>query len=144
MLEIHASVDVASTPEVVWAVLTDFARFRSWNPFIRQAHGTVRVGAVVRVRVRSSIGMPLVFQAKVVHCYPARELRWRGHVVADWLARGEHAFTIESIDRGHVRFAQHEIFTGILPWLAGRLLVRETQRGFEAMNAALKARAEGA
>ena len=34
------------------------------------------------------------------------------------------------------------LFSGLLPWLAKRLLARETQRGFDAMNHALEARAE--
>jgi hypothetical protein len=88
--------------------------------------------------------MPLVFHAEVLHCLVDRELRWRGHVLAPWLADGEHSFTIEPRAHDQVRFGQREVFTGVLSWLAGRLIARETRKGFAAMNAALKARVEDA
>jgi hypothetical protein len=72
-----------------------------------------------------------------------RELRWRGHFHRPWLAAGDHTFTLEPSGQG-VRFTQREEFTGALPWLARALLVHETQRSFDAMNCALKGRAEGA
>jgi hypothetical protein len=61
-------------------------------------------------------------------------------VGSSWLARGDHSFTIEPLGTGRVRFTQHETFSGLLPRLAARLLARETQRGFDAMNQALDAR----
>jgi hypothetical protein len=70
-----------------------------------------------------------------------RRLRWYGHVIAPWLAYGEHTFTIEPLDDGHVRFEQRERFGGLLPRIAARLLAREAKRGFEAMNRALAMRA---
>jgi len=43
-----------------------------------------------------------------------------------------------------VRFVQREVFGGVLPRLVSRVLVPEARRGFDAMNRALKARAEDA
>ena len=143
MVELEASVDIPSRPEAVWAVLTDFSRFSEWNPFIRQASGIARVGADIGVRVRTSRGVPLVFHAKVTLCKVNRELCWSGHVLAPWFAKGEHTFTLEPTGHG-VRFRQREVFTGVFPSLARSLLVRETRKGFESMNEALKARAQSA
>jgi hypothetical protein len=70
-----------------------------------------------------------------------RELHWQGHVLAPWLACGEHWFTIEEVDANHVRFAQRERFSGVLPRIAAKLLAREAKRGFDAMNDALATRA---
>lgn len=142
MIEVTAQTEIAASPQTVWLVLTDFARFASWNPFIRHARGSPAVGGKVRVRVRPSLGIPLVFHAEVLDSEPAHELHWRGHVLTPLLASGDHTFTIEALPNGHVRFAQRETFGGLLPRLASRLLAREAKRGFDAMNAALKARAE--
>lgn len=145
MIEVVASTEIAAPAEAVWAVLTDLSRFPEWNPFIRRASGVPRYGQEVRVRVQASARAPqLRFRATVVGCERNHELHWRGHVLAPWLARGDHTFTIEPSDGGHVRFVQREVFGGLLPRLAGRLLTRETQRGFDAMNGALKLRAEAA
>lgn len=142
MIEVAASTEIAGSPQAVWSALTELERFATWNPFIRAARGSTRVGGKVRVRVRPSFRLPLVFRARVLTSEPARQLRWRGHVLAPWLARGDHTFTIEPLASGKVRFAQRETFTGIVPRLTGRLLVREVRRGFEAMNRALAERVE--
>ena len=140
-IEVRAATEIAASPSTVWSVLTDFARFSSWNPFIRRASGSAEPGKQVHVHVRPSLGIPLAFHATVLDSEVGRELHWDGHVLAPWLARGEHWFTIEPIDEHRVRFEQRERFSGVLPRLAARLLRREAKRGFEAMNAALAARA---
>jgi hypothetical protein len=140
MIDVSAETEIEASPEAVWSVLTDLDQFHAWNPFIRDARGTTEVGGKVRVRVRPSLRVPLVFHATVLESEANHELRWRGHVLARWLASGDHSFTIEPLGDGRVRFAQRERFTGLLPWLASRLLRRETQRGFDAMNHALEQR----
>jgi hypothetical protein len=142
MIEIIASCDIDAPAEAVWSVLTDLDQFQTWNPFIRSAAGSTEVGGHVRVRVRPLLGVPLVFRATVYERENHRALRWRGHVGAPWLACGDHTFTIEPLADGRSRLVQRETFTGIVPWLAGRLLAREAKRGFDAMNRALAARAE--
>ena len=137
MMEVRTSIEIAAPAQVVWSVLTDLRGFDAWNPFIRAARGSTAVGNTVRLRVRSSFGLPLVFRAKVLGSEENRELHWQGHVLAPWLACGEHWFTIEPIDAHRVRFVQRERFTGVLPRLTARLLAREVKRSFEAMNEAL-------
>lgn len=148
MLEIVASTEIDAPAEAVWDVLTDLPRFGEWNPFIRSASGTSDVGGEIHVRVQPSQGSlrkaRLGFRATVLVCEKNHELRWRGHVLASWLGDGDHTFSIEPTTEGRVRFEQREVFRGLLPRLAGRLLQRETQAGFDAMNGALKRRAEAA
>jgi hypothetical protein len=135
--EICSVTEIEASAEAVWHVLTDLEAFAVWNPFIASAEGSTEVGDTVRVRVRSSLRVPLGFEARIVTCKQGRELRWRGHVLTEWLACGDHTFTIEPLEGGRVRFEQRETFSGLLPWLARRLLARETQHGFDAMNEAL-------
>lgn len=139
-MEVQASTEISAPAPAVWTALTDFARYAEWNPFIRRARGSARPGDDVHVRVRSSFGLPLAFRATVLDSDENRELHWRGHVLAPWLACGEHWFAIEPAGDGRVRFVQRERFTGLLPRLASRLLAREARRGFEAMNEALARR----
>jgi hypothetical protein len=71
-----------------------------------------------------------------------RELRWLGHLGLRGLFDGEHGFRVVAEDVGRCRFEQFETFTGLL--VAPILWMAEapTRLGFEAMNRALKARAE--
>jgi hypothetical protein len=144
MLEIQATTEIDAPADIVWRVLTDLAAFHEWNPFIREARGKPELGGTINVRVVSSLGLRLGFSAQVLACEPAHVLRWRGHVGAPWLACGDHSFTILPVGPGRVRLVQRETFSGLLPGVAKRLLRRETQRGFDAMNRALKATAERA
>jgi hypothetical protein len=142
MIEVSASTEIAAPAERVWSVLTDLERFRLWNPFIRRASGSTQIDGTVRVRVRPSFGLPLPFRAEILDREDNRVLHWRGHVLADWLASGDHRFTIEPLGPDRVRFVQRESFGGLLPRLASRLLAREAKRGFQAMNDALRTRAQ--
>jgi hypothetical protein len=143
-IEVSAATEIDAPPAAVWAVLTDLARFHAWNPFIRAARGATGVGDAVRVRVRPSLPVPLVFHATVSASDEPRALRWDGHVLARWFARGDHTFEIAPLGDGRSRFVQRERFSGILPRLGARLLAREARRGFVAMNRALKQRVEAA
>ena len=55
---------------------------------------------------------------------------------------GEHCFVIEPHGADRVRFVQHEAFTGLLVPLVPKTMESNIRQGFEAMNLALKARAE--
>lgn len=138
MEELVCSVDIDAPPSAVWATLVDLAAYRRWNPFIRDARGDMRVGGRVRVRVRPSIPLPVVFHATVLARAEGHEIRWRGHVLVPWLGSGEHTFTVEALGPRRTRFTQREVFGGALPRVLHRLLAFETRRGFGAMNDALK------
>jgi hypothetical protein len=57
---------------------------------------------------------------------------------------GEHYLQIDEANAGTVRFTQGEVFSGILvPLLFRGRRHTGTERGFQAMNQALKLRAEG-
>jgi uncharacterized protein YndB with AHSA1/START domain len=42
--ELASEVEVDAPAERVWHLLTDFAAYPGWNPFIRQASGELRGG----------------------------------------------------------------------------------------------------
>ena len=65
-------------------------------------------------------------------------MRWKGALVIPGLCDGEHYFLLEPIRTG-VLFTQGELFTGV-GLMRGAL--DGTKEGFNAMNAALKERAE--
>ena len=73
---------------------------------------------------------------------PSQELRWLGHLGIPGLFDGEHRFRIEALGTDRARFVQEERFSGLLAPLVFRFIERGTRQGFEAMNQALKARAE--
>jgi len=145
MIEVRASIEIEASAATVWRVLTDLGSYHEWNPFIRDASGSLEVGGEVSVHVRPPrrIGIrQLGFHATVLSRDEGRELHWRGRLGGSWLASGEHWFRIEPLDDHRVRFLQIERFDGLLASVARRLLAPQARIGFEAMNAKLAARAE--
>ncbi len=142
MKELYSEIEIQAPAERVWDLLTDFAGFPQWNPFIRRASGKVEVGEHLEVILQPSGAQGMTFKPTVLKAEPNRELRWLGRLLLPGLFDGEHSFTIESLGENRVRFVQSEIFTGLLVPLFSRGLDADTRRGFEEMNQALKARAE--
>lgn len=84
----------------------------------------------------------MTFRPTVLKAEPERELRWLGRLLLPGLFDGEHVFEIEQITADAVRFVQREQFSGLLVPLLWSGLDRDTRRGFNEMNAALKELAE--
>ena len=142
MKELHSEIEIQASDERVWQVLTNFADFPQWNPFMRRASGEARPGARLEVHIQPSGASGMTFKPTVLKAEPNRELRWLGRLLIPGLFDGEHILTIEPLAANRVRFVQREIFTGLLVPLFARGLDTGTRRGFEEMNRALKARAE--
>jgi hypothetical protein len=142
MKEIHTEIEIHAPAERVWRVLTDFAAYPEWNPFVRRAEGKVEVGARLHVVIQPPGGKGMSFRPRVLVADPERELRWLGHLWVPGLFDGEHSFSIEPRGEGRVRFIQRERFGGLLLPLISKMLDGATRQGFEEMNRALKIRCE--
>ena len=144
MKVLHSEIEIDTPAERVWGVLTDFASYPQWNPFIRKIRGQPTKGERLEVRIEPPGGRGMTFKPKVLNAEPNRELRWLGHLLVPGLFDGEHSFTIQPLGENRVRFVQREAFKGVLVPLFARSLETNTQLGFEEMNRALKERTEAA
>lgn len=142
MKELNNEVEINASAERVWHLLTDFARFPQWNPFIQRASGEPTIGARLEVTIQPSGTPGRIVRPTVLKAEPNRELRWLGRWRIPGLLDAEHIFTIEPLGADRVRFTQREIFTGLLAPFRARQGNTDTRRGFREMNQALKARAE--
>jgi len=139
---IQTQIEINASAEQVWTVLVDFAAYPAWNPFIRAAVGVPERGARIEIAVQPNGGKIMHFSPVVLSARAGRELRWRGQLPLPGIFAGEHCFIIEPLDERTVRFQHSERFSGILVGLLRASLDRDTQRGFEDMNRALKLRVE--
>lgn len=141
-LTLRTEIDITAPAERVWDVLTDFEAYPQWNPFIRQIGGVLAPRARLRVQIRPPGGRAMTFQPIVLRVEDGRHFSWRGRTFVPGLFDGEHAFDVEPVAEGRVRFIHAEMFRGLLVPLLARTLRTTTRQGFEAMNAALKTRVE--
>jgi hypothetical protein len=140
--QLHTEIAIEATPERIWEILTDFAAYPAWNAFIPCISGPGTVGSRLDVQMRPPGGRSMQLRPTVLAAAPSEELRWLGQLGVPGLFDGEHRFRIEPLAADRVRFVQEERFNGLLAPLVLRFIERGTRQGFEAMNQALKARAE--
>jgi hypothetical protein len=141
MRQIETSIDIDAPARRVWFILTDFRSYPAWNPFIIAAEGEPVAGARLKITVAPPGRKPMTFRPVVQVAARERELRWLGKLFLPGLFDGEHAFRLEQ-RREACRFHHAERFSGLLLDRFGDELFEATLQGFDAMNAALKARAE--
>ena len=144
MKELHSQIEINASAERVWRLLTDFASYPQWNPFIRRISGELTTGEGLEVRLEPPESRGITLRPKVLNAEPNHRLRWLGHLLVPGLFDGEHSFVIQPLGEKRIRFVQREAFRGLLVPLFARSLDNSTLRGFEEMNRALKARAEAA
>ena len=142
MHEIRTAIEIVATAEQVWSVLVDFARHKEWNPFVRAIEGRAEIGQPLKVSIQPPGGRGMTFRPTLLEVEPNRRLRWMGRFLFRGIFDGEHYFEIEKLGTDRVRFIHGERFSGVLVPLMRSSLDGGTRAGFEAMNRALKARAE--
>jgi hypothetical protein len=139
---IHTEIGVGAPAGRVWEVLAAIDEWPQWNPFAR-ASGRLALGERLEVEIRPPGKAPMRFRPTVVKLEHGCEVRWLGHLWLPGLFDGEHGFRVVPEDVGRCRLEHFETFRGLLVapimWMGSAA----TQAGFEAMNRALKARAEG-
>lgn len=139
--ELRTEIEIDAPPATVWAILSDLSAYPDWNPFITSSDGTLAVGEQLVNRLEPPGGRPLTFKPTVTAFTPGRSLEWLGRLVLPGLFDGRHR--LEVVPHGdRTRLLHTERFTGALVPLMRRSLDTRTLAGFEAMNTALKARAE--
>lgn len=136
--EIRTEVMIDAAPEHVWEALTDTAAYPDWNPFIVSAKGEIAVGSVLENTLAPGKGKRMTFRPTVLAARESEELRWLGRFLLPRIFDGEHYFILEA-RAGGTRLIHGERFRGIGLWLVD---VKRFLADFEAMNAALKQRAE--
>ena len=140
---VMTQIDINAAPKQVWAVLVDFPSAPSWNPFIRSISGAPERGERLKVEIAPPGRSEMRFEPLVLEAKPAVELRWRGSFLTETVFAGEHAFCLEQTSAKTTRFTQSEIFSGLIaPFIMDEAGLETTRAGFEAMNEALKRRAE--
>jgi hypothetical protein len=138
--KISAEVEIDATPEEVWAILTDFASYREWNPGFEKAEGRAEVGETLDLTFAKQGGKGMTMHPTVLVADPGRELRWLGRLWMPGIFDGEHRFEIQALAPGRVRFVQGERFSGVLVPFLRKLVRVDTPAMFEAVNAALAER----
>jgi len=130
-------IEVAASPEVLWACFADISRWRHWFPALVEAEWVAGTPWTIGARFRQTVtyGFPLgtpTGVATIVEIGPAPYVAWEGRVMGMEVIQG---FRFDATANGTEVLARHE-FYGLLALLARLLFF--THRVHEVYQAALE------
>jgi hypothetical protein len=139
--ELRSEVEIDAPLSHVYAVLTDFPRYETWNPFLTSVSGKLEVGRKLALEMSLPEGKTYLLEPEVTHVTELCELRWRTRFGSNALLSAEQLFLLKEPRPGVTRVVQGLNFSGFLLRFAGNSLTLSA-RGCVYMNQALKKRAE--
>lgn len=139
--ELRSEVEIDASPAHVYSVLTDFASYEAWNPFLTTVRGELVVGGKLSVEMSLPEGKAYTLEPEVTQVVEALELRWRTRFGFAALLEAEQLFLLKEARPGVTRLMQGLNFSGFLLRFSGNALT-QSARGCVYMNQALKKRAE--
>lgn len=131
-----------------WRVLTDFAAYPEWNPYLTAITGEFQVGEKVALTLLTERSpQPRRSHATLAKIEPQTAFAWRGQQFPiPGFSHTRHVFALERIDDTHTRLRHYEEFRGLGVALdsSGRKAdIQNNERAFAQMNKALAARLAG-
>ncbi len=129
---------VKAKPDAVWALLTDAAKFPSWNSTVTKIEGQIADGQKLRLTVPSAPGR--VFQPKVAFVDEGRLMTWSDGFAP--MFKGVRTFTLTPNADGTTEFSMAEEFSGLMLPLIKKSLP-DFQPVFQAYAEDLQRDAEG-
>jgi hypothetical protein len=128
-------IEVAAPQQLVWEVLTDFGRWREWNPEVKSMsfEGALAPGAMFRWKAG-----PGTIVSTVEEVEPPRYVRWRGRTLS---IAAIHEWWFEE-RAGGTHVATEESFSGTLARLLRRMLQKQLDTALEDGLGHLKREAE--
>ena len=133
--KIETQIMLNAPQKEVMNLLTNFEKYKEWNPFMVFAKGKCSLHSVLKVTLnidnkKMSISPKIIMRQDNIFC-------WRGVLGVRYLFDGVHYFKVEGLPKNRTLFTHTEHFQGLLVWAMFPMLLKIKKR-FELMNKALK------
>jgi len=140
--EVSTTIEIAATPENVWAVLADLANYAKWHPVYVGVTGQLAAGSTLTITTtHPTTGRTMTAKVKVRTAEPGTELRWVSRLLGVTIS--ERTFRL-SPAAGGTSLVQTGTYRG-LGGGRGRAMTKvigRIQDTFVAINQAIKEQAE--
>lgn len=136
----EASSLIASSPEAVWAVLSDGTSWSTWDSGVDAVEGRIEPGGTITIRSQAAPGR--TFPVKVTTFDPPTRLQFSGGMPLG-LFRGVRTYNVSPDSDGATSFEMREEYTGPLLPLIWRSMP-DLRPSFERFARGLKQRVESA
>ncbi|MFT3699930.1 MAG: SRPBCC domain-containing protein [Kofleriaceae bacterium] len=117
-IETTVKVAIRATPAAIWRLLTDAAKFPSWNSTVTSIDGTIAQGQKLALRVPAA--PKRVFKPKVVELEPEKRMVWAEGAAP--MFKGVRTYTLSPNADGTTEFTMTEVLRGLaVPMAKGSL-----------------------
>ena len=138
MRAFSVTTSIRSTPERIWALLTDAGQYPAWNNTVSKIDGRIAPGE--RITVHAKINPGRAFPVNVAEFSPSKRMVWSGGMPLG-LFKGTRTFTLSPGSAGNVEFSMREEYSGLLAPLIGRS-IPDLQPAFDQFAGDLRRAAE--
>jgi hypothetical protein len=136
--ELSTAIQINSSPEILWKVITDFKNYYQWNPILQKIKGEPLIGNQLEIHLTTVGGKKRIYHPTVIKITPNHELRWKGSFIFSQIFSGERIFLIERLGENKVNFVNKEIFSGIGVMFTPQKMEDDILASFKKMNEAIK------
>jgi hypothetical protein len=140
-VRIEDRIGIQAPPEVIWGIVHDIGRWHEWNPTYTKAQGQVRIGETLSMTLELPGQPPQEIRPKVLDWVPNEQLHWQLSFMGG-LIKTLRYIEISPLSEAGCIVDNGELFGGFMGKSLGRRVGRSVRQGFQAMNEALKTRAE--
>jgi hypothetical protein len=134
----EATSEIQATPDAIWSILVDGARYAEWESGVVSVAGTIAPGQTIKVVSSAAPGR--TFPVTVTEFEPGRSMTWSGGMPLG-LFKGVRTFRLTPTPEGATRFDLREEYTGPLLGLMWRSMP-DLGPSFSQFARGLKTRAE--
>ena len=140
-LRVEDRIGVQAPAALIWEIIADLPRWHEWNPTYPKADGVVRIGELITVTLALPGQAAQELKPRIMDWVPTEQLHWELKMMGG-LIKTLRYIEIEALGEANSVVDNGELFGGLMGPSLGKRMGRTVQRGFKAMNEALKERAE--
>ena len=140
-VRVEDRIGVQAPAEVIWEIVHDLSRWHEWNPTYPRAEGQVKIGGVLSLTLALPGQPPQELSPKVLDWVPNEQIHWELRLMGGLIKTMRYIEITPLAEAGCI-VDNGELFGGLMGPSLGKRVGRSVQRGFKAMNEALKDRAE--
>lgn len=140
MFVIDKTLQIKAPPEVVWEVITDFASYKEWNPFILECKSTLKPGDPIDLKVQI-FAIPQPQREWVKEFVPGRRFGYAMKPMPAGALSSQRSHDLQA-EAGGTRYQSYFHLDGWMMPLVRGMLGSRLEKGFEGMTQGIKTRAE--
>ena len=138
MKEYIIQIEINSTKENVWEVITDFKNYPNWNTVLKiEGNDSLKIDTKFEISIHKSEKKEYKFTSIVEKFEENKSFGLSKTFLAKWFSKMTHYFIIESIDEEKTKFKQKWEAQGFISSLFWKQITKDFEK-FNQMNDELK------